>query len=116
MFMLRSGQVPLRTKDGGKTWQELSSAAPLFAFGATLDGSLSWSGKTLILHGVDDSAIGRQRYGAAVWKSTNDGDEWVDETADLVTLGLGGGQWYENDFYMATRGEGVVVKRSMEQA
>merc|ERR1712224_526549 len=86
MFMLRNGAVPLRTKDGGKSWHELDKTAPLFAHGATMDGSLSWSGKTLVLHGTDLSAIGRQAYGTAVWKSTDDGDSWVDETGDLVTI------------------------------
>lgn len=30
LFLLRSGQVPLRSQDGGKTWTELTAAAPLF--------------------------------------------------------------------------------------
>ena len=29
MFLLRSGKVPLRTKDGGKSWHELAAAALL---------------------------------------------------------------------------------------
>ena len=59
MFMLRGGAVPLRTTDGGSSWSELGSAAPLFKYGATYDGSLSWSGETLVLSGVDLSAVGR---------------------------------------------------------
>eukprot|EP00908_Phaeocystis_cordata_P020842 Transcript_32505.p1 GENE.Transcript_32505~~Transcript_32505.p1 ORF type:complete len:875 (-),score=384.70 Transcript_32505:50-2674(-) len=114
MFMLRSGAVPLRTTDGGGSWQELASAAPLFAHGATMDGSLSWSGKTLVLTGADLSAIGRGEYATAVWKSTNDGDDWTDETGDLVTISPGPGVWYEQDFYFVTRGEGVTVKRNFE--
>ena len=73
MFMLRGGAVPLRTTDGGKTWAELSAAAPLFQHGATFDGSLSWTGKTLVLSGADLSAIGRQEYATAVWRSADDG-------------------------------------------
>ena len=49
MFMLRQGQVPLRTQDGGSTWTELTACTKLFANGATMDGSLSWTGKTLVL-------------------------------------------------------------------
>ena len=98
MFMLRSGAVPLRTVDGGLSWAELSSAAPLFKYGATMDGSLSWSGNTLVLSGVDLGAIAREEYGTAVWKSSNDGDDWADETADLVTISPGPGVWYEKDF------------------
>jgi hypothetical protein len=104
----------LRTNDGGDTWAELTSAAPLFKYGATFDGSLSWTGKTLVLAGGDLSAIERGEYGTAVWKSTNDGDDWVDETGDLVTVSPGPSVWYETDFYFVTRGEGVTVKRNFE--
>merc|ERR1740117_1717000 len=114
MFMLRAGAVPLRTKDSGKTWTELASAAPLFAHGAALDGSLSWTGKTLVLHGNDMSAISRGEYGTVVWKSSDDGESWTDETGDLVTISPGPGVWYETDFYFVTRGEGITVKRNFE--
>jgi len=114
MFMFRTGAAPLRTKDGGKTWSALATAPPLFAYGATFSGSLSWSGKTLVLHGTDRSAIGRGAYGTAVWKSSDDGDSWTDETGDLVTISLGQGVWYETDFYMTSGGEGVMVKRNFE--
>jgi len=114
MFLLRNGAVPLRTTDGGGSWVELTSAAPLFAYGATFDASLSWSGKTLVLHGGDLSAIGRREYGTAVWKSQDDGKTWTDETGDLVTISPGPGMWYENDFYFVTRGEGVTVKRNFD--
>lgn len=114
MFMMRSGAVPLRTTDGGSTWTELTSAAPLFKYGASMDASLSWSGKTLVLHGVDLGAIGRGEYGTSVWKSCDNGDTWSDETGDLVTISPGPGQWCENDFYFVTRGEGVTVKRNFD--
>merc|ERR1712146_22709 len=114
MFMLRNGQIPLRTKNGGEQWEELTSSAALFKYGATMDGSLSWSGKTLVLHGVDLSAISRHQYGTAVWKSSDDGDTWTDETGDLVTISPGPGVWFEKDFYFVTRGEGITVKRSFE--
>ena len=34
---------------------------------------------------------------AGVWKSTNDGDDWTDETGDLVTISPGPAVWYEKD-------------------
>jgi len=116
MFMLRSGAVPLRTKDGGASWQELGSLTktPLFQDGATMDGSLSWSGNTFVLTGNDASAVARKEYGTFVWKSVNDGDDWTDETGDLVTISPGAGVWYEKDLYFVTRGEGLTVKRNFE--
>jgi hypothetical protein len=92
----------------------LASTAPLFAYGATLSGTISWTGKTLVLHGVDRTAIGRGAYGTVVWKSVDDGDTWTDETGDLVTISLAEGVWYESDFYMTSSGEGIVVKRNFE--
>merc|ERR1711865_1097800 len=116
MFMLRGGAVPLRTKDGGASWQELSSLSktPLFQYGATMDGSLSWSGNTFVLSGNDGGAVGRKEYGTFVWKSTDDGDNWTDETGDLVTISPGAGVWFEKDFYFITCGEGLTVKRNFE--
>jgi len=114
MFMMRAGAVPLRSVDGGKSWKELANAQPLFKYGATMDGSLSWSGNTLVLHGVDLGAVDRGEYATSVWKSCDDGDTWKDQTGDLVTISVGPGVWYENDFYFVTRGEGVTVKRNFE--
>jgi len=116
MFMLRSGAAPLRTKDSGKTWSELT-IAPAAKRGLALgnpSGALSWSGKTLVVHGVDLSAISRGAYGTAVWKSTDDGETWADETGDLVTISPGGGVWYDTDFYLVSSGEGITVKRDFE--
>ena len=117
MFMLRSGDVPLRTQDGGSSWNELNGAtmAQLYKYKATFDGVLSWTGNTLVVHGVDLGAIGRGEYGTAVWKSTDDGETWSDETGDLVTISPGPGVWYDKDFYFVTRGEGVCVKRDFEK-
>ena len=104
------------TVSGSKfsSWHELKAAAPLFKYGATMAGSLSWSGATLVLSGADLSAVGRGEYATAVWKSTNDGDDWTDETGDLVTISPGPAVWYEKDLYLVTRGEGVTVKRNFD--
>ena len=112
--MLRKGLVPLRTTDGGATWAALPSTKSLFEYGATLTFSLSWSGDTLVLHGNDRSAIGRGEYGSHVWKSSDGGESWSDETGDLVTISMGAGVWYERDFYLVTAGEGVMVKREFD--
>jgi hypothetical protein len=49
-----------------------------------------------------------------VWKSTDDGETWVDETGDLVTISPGSGVWYDTDFYLVSSGEGITVKRDFE--
>ena len=110
--MLRQGAVPLKTVDGGKTWVELTSPAlaKLFKYGAALKGCLSWSGKTLVIHGADMSAIGRQERATVVYKSTDDGTTWTDETGDIITVSPGQGVWYEKDFYFVTAGEGITVR------
>ena len=76
--------------------------------------SLSWTDKTFVLFGHDPGAIQRQEFGTIVWKSTDDGETWTDETGDLATLSTGTGVWYESDFYFVTQGEGVTVKRNFE--
>ena len=45
-----------------------------------------------------------------VWVSTDDGDTWVDETADLVTMAVLSGQWYEGTWYLNTAGSGILSK------
>ena len=49
-----------------------------------------------------------------MWKTTNDGEDWVDETGDLVTISMGQGVWFEKDYYQVTAGEGVLVKRGLD--
>ena len=48
---------------------------------------------------------------AYVWKSTDDGDTWTDETADVVTMGAGISQWYDKDLYLSSGGQGIMKKR-----
>ena len=50
-----------------------------------------------------------------MWKSTDDGETWTDETGDLITMNTGHGRWYESDFYIASYGEGVIVKRNFDE-
>ena len=38
----------------------------------------------------------------AVFKSTDDGATWTDETGDIITVSPGRGAWYEKDFYLVT--------------
>jgi len=118
MFMLVSNAPVLRTKDGGKTWTNLTNSAA-DARGIsflTPTGSLSWTGDTLVVHGNDRTAIGRNAYGTGVFKSTDDGEKWTDETGDLVTISPNNGVWYDTDFYLVSAGEGIAVKRDFEKA
>ena len=40
-----------------------------------------------------------------------DGETWTDETGDsLVTMGPGEANWYEDDFYINSMGQGIMVK------
>merc|ERR1712167_30004 len=100
MFVFRQGQVPLRTKDGGASWQPLNATVKLFQYGATYDGTISWTGNALVLHGCDRGAIGRHERCTSVWRSLNDGDSWTDETGDIITNSPGSGVWFEKDFYL----------------
>jgi len=116
MFVTRTGDVPLRTVDGGATWAPLTALARLFPYPYVhFEASLSWTGKTFVMYGNDPSAIQRQEFGTALWKSTDDGETWTDETGDLVTMSPSHGRWYDSDFYLVTYGEGVMVKRNFEE-
>ena len=116
MFVMRKGKLPLKTVDGvGGPWKPMTSLASLYPtpFG-NFHAELSWTGKTLVVYGTDRTAITRQEFGTAVWKSSDDGETWTDETGDLATISMAHGRWYESDFYIITQGEGVIVKRNFE--
>ena len=117
MILIRNGAVPLRTKDGGKTWQPLTAASRLFSAGAhaIVSGSYSWSGHTLVLHGKDLSAPARGEYAGFVWRSFDDGDSFTDETGGIVTMAVNQGVWHGADFYLTTSGEGILAKRGFDQ-
>jgi len=112
MIMMRNHDVPLRTQDGGKSWKALQSCAKVSSY--TNIGTYSWTGKTLVMHGKDSGAPRRGEYASFVWKSSDDGDTWTDETADLVTMAPNAGVWFGEDFYLTTSGEGILVKRAFE--
>ncbi len=116
MILIRSGAVPLRTKDGGKTWQPLTATSRLFDAGAhaIVSGSYSWSGRTLELHGKDMSAPSRAQYAGFVWRSFDDGDSFTDETDGIVTMAVNQGVWHGEDFYLTTSGEGILAKRNFD--
>ena len=116
MIVMRVGKVPLKTVNGGSTWKPMTSLAALYPAdtGQQFEGDFSWTGKTLVVHGFDPSAITRQEFGSVVWKSVDDGETWTDETGDLATISMGHGRWYDSDFYLVTRGEGIIVKRNFE--
>ena len=100
MIMVRNGDVPLRTRDGGVTWKRLGSLANLARYG--LGAAYSWSGKTL--------AISTVRGRTLVWVSRDDGDTWVDESGDYTALNGGIAQWYDNTLYISSMGQGISAK------
>jgi photosystem II stability/assembly factor-like uncharacterized protein len=120
MFLLRSKLVPLRTRDGGKTWTALDSFAPIVSVGFSFD--LSWSGKTIVVHGCrfgstnsgctfDPASIAQGGEKAFyVWRSVDDGDSFVDETDDVITNHPAGGYWYEGTYYLTSSGQGIMAK------
>lgn len=108
MIAMRSGAVPLRTKDGGNTWHELESCSIISTF--SMGALYSWSGKTLALLGHGGSQSPSHPHAGFVWRSTDDGDTWTDETGDLVTMAVGAAQWYEEKLYLNTMGQGILYK------
>ena len=105
----REKEVPLITKDGGKTFAPMESLAKVAAFLASF--SWSWSAKTLLVHGSGGvQQEGTHPHTAFVWKSVDDGETWTDETGDIVTMGFGVSGWYEKTVYMSSMGEGIFSK------
>lgn len=108
MIILRNTDVPLRTTDGGATWQPLTSCARVGKMIHLL--AYSWTGKTLALFANGGDASASHGHTAYVWRSTDDGDTWTDETGDIVTNGASIGQWYEETLYLNSGGEGIMSK------
>ena len=107
MIVTRKGQVPLRTKDGGDTWQPMSSLGIWQGAGSPI---WSWTGKTLAFIGSGGQQSSWHPHAGYVWISKDDGDTWVDETAGLTTMAVGAAQWYEGDLYLNTMGQGILSK------
>jgi len=105
MIMMRNGAVPLRTKDGGKTWNPLNSVIDIASHSPI--AAYSWSGKTLALSTVVNHTL--------VWVSTDDGDTWVDESGDYTALTGGVAQWYDNQLFICSLGQGISSKTFKEE-
>jgi len=110
MLLMRcSGGVPLRTKDGGASWHELSSVALIAPALRTL--LYSWTARTLALVGSGGVQSTDHPHAGYVWMSKDDGDTWTDETADLVTMAGGAGQWFDGgQFFLNAGGQGILAK------
>ena len=102
----------LRTQDGGTSWHALPSTSSLIP--CRVSGSYSWTAKTLVVYGGDTSRPAHGKQAAFVFKSTDDGDSWADETADLAVMSVDGGRWFGSDWYVASPGEGLMVKRNFD--
>ena len=62
----------------------------------------SWSGKTL--------AISFNTGYITVWVSSDDGDTWTDESGDYTALTGGTAQWYDNELFVCSLGQGISSK------
>jgi len=100
MLVMRNGDVPLRTRDGGNSWEPLASVQAIARYSP--GAAYSWSGKTLALSAVVGQTL--------VWVSTDDGDTWIDESGDYTALTGGIAQWYENTLYICSLGQGISSK------
>lgn len=100
MLVMRNGDVPLRTRDGGKSWRRLGSVQNIARYSP--GAAYSWSGKTLALSTIVGQTL--------VWVSTDDGDTWVDESGDYTALSGGIAQWYDSTLYISSMGQGISAK------
>lgn len=100
MLAMRNGAVPLRTRDGGASWQPLDSVAPLAR--CSPGAEYSWSGRTLALSCILGKTV--------VWVSTDDGDTFVDESGDYTADNGGIAQWYDNQLFISSMGQGISAK------
>ena len=104
----REKQLPLITKDGGKTFNLMHSLATVSTYLASF--SWSWSAKTLVAFGSGGVQSSSHPHTAFLWKSLDDGETWTDETGDIVTMGFGVSQWYNETIYLSSMGQGIFSK------
>ena len=57
-----------------------------------------------------DPSIAQGRKAPFVWRSTDDGDTFVDETDDVITNHPSGGSWFEGKYYLTSSGQGIMAK------
>jgi hypothetical protein len=114
MIMLLVNDSPIRTRNGGQTWQRLGNF-PNASQQYTRTGLYSWTGKTFVVFGRDITAVERQEYPTYVYATTDDGESWVDWVDDLVTMTPRSAVWYDKDFYLSSAGEGIMVRRGAEE-
>jgi len=107
MIVIRNGDLPLRTKDGGASWHPMASLQH-FAPGAHM--LYSWSGKHLAISAI----MGHSDHDFTVWVSSDDGETWVDESGDYTALTGGIAQWYDNTLYVCSLGQGISAKTFKE--
>ena len=100
MLVMRHRDVPLRTTDGGASWQRLGSVVALAPY--TPHAAFSWSGELLALSAL----VGR----TVVWVSRDDGDTWIDESGDYSAMSGGIAQWYEETLFVSSMGQGIASK------
>ena len=92
---------------------------PLASVGFAFD--LSWTGKTIVVHGcrygstrsgcvVDPAESAQGNKAIFVWRSTDEGDTFVDETDDMISNHPAGGHWYDGTFYISSSGQGILAK------
>ena len=64
----------------------------------------------MVVHGMDLTKIAQKQKAVFVWRSTDDGDTFVDETDDIITNHPSGGHWYEGTYYISSSGQGIMAK------
>jgi len=111
ILVLGRGDLPLKTTDGGASWHQMTGCSLLNGFGFGM--AYSWSGKTLaVVGGGGTFDAVHHPHSNIVWTSADDGETWEDHSGgeELVSLGIGMAQWYENDLYLNSMGQGIFYK------
>ena len=59
---------------------------------------------------VDPAESAQGNKAIFVWRSTDEGDTFVDETDDMISNHPAGGHWYDGTFYISSSGQGILAK------